>query len=101
MKVDRKFPMPSEFWIIIAVGSVLVVLLALFLGRTFKLKWGKTSVETGEEGAGVIQNVRASGGDSSVKDVKQQSNAGIGKQEVAAEQGGSVEKVDQNQRRKR
>jgi len=93
--------MPNEFWIIIAIGSVLVVLLALFLGRKLKLTWGKNSVETGEAGVGVIQTVGASGARSSVKRVKQQSNADIGKQDVAADQGGSVEDVDQNQGRKK
>jgi hypothetical protein len=92
--------MTEQFWIIIAVGAVLVVLLALFMGRKLKISWGRGSVETDAE-AGVNQSVTATGKGSSAKKIRQESTGGAGKQDVSAEAGGTVQDVRQQQKRPR
>ena len=89
--------MPNEFWIIVSVGAVVAVALALIFNRTFIIKWKSLFVKTGEENTGVNQTVRASGAGSSADKVKQISTTGGGKQDVAAEAGGTVEDVTQRQ----
>jgi hypothetical protein len=93
--------MPKEFWIIVAAGAVVAVLLALIFGRNFIIKWKNLLVKTGEAKTGVIQTARATGEGSSVKKVKQQSNTGAGKQDAVAEQGGTVADVSQKQGKQR
>ena len=91
---DTPFDMPQQFWIIIAVGAVLVVLLALFLGRKLKLTWGDKSVETDAE-AGASQSVSASGKGAQARNIKLENTGRVGKQEVSANDGGKVQDVRQ------
>ena len=89
--------MPKEFWIIVAAGAVVAVLLALIFGRNFIIKWKNLLVKTGEAKAGANQTVLASGAGSSATKVRQTNTTGVGKQDVTAAQGGTVADVNQKE----
>jgi hypothetical protein len=90
--------MPNEFWIIVAVGAVIAVVLALIFGRSFIIKWKDLALGTGETKPGVNQTAQATGAGSSVKRVKQQASTGGNvKQDAVAKKGGGVEDIDQRQ----
>ncbi len=91
----------EHFWIVLAVGVVIVVLVALFFRRKLIIRWGDKSVETGEvERENREMTIRATGTGSLVEKAAQESRGGNRNMQITAESGGKVKDATQRDERK-
>lgn len=92
--------MTEQTWIALIVALGIVVLTALILGRRILIKWGKGTLETGQKAQPTrSMSMSASGPGATVRDASQISSAGGANQEMKADRGGVIERVQQDDRK--